>query len=337
MPTTRYDIVGCGAVVEQRHAPVLNALRQATDLSIAGCYDRNPEAAGRLAATVEAERWGERSSPSEGDGVDAVLIATPPSSHAEIAADYIGAGKSVFLEKPITRTPEEARQLVEAAEQRPVRAAVNQFWRFSPSANIARRWLHDKLDRIDSITASEGVRLEWSPSSNYLIEDPYGGVVHDFGTHVLDLVLYLLGFDQGDGGVSVEVHGVTKDPPQEPSHECRARLALSGPGTERIAVDLKVSRLQPLPRGVTVRGSFGVLFVPAECAPSPILFQGEDGFRLSSAENELEPADLGGCFLLAHQEFLDALHDRTTRTRIDAGRFLLLTEILESLRAEGGS
>lgn len=95
LPPVSYDIVGCGSVVEQRHAPVLNALRQTTDLSIAGCYDRNPEAARRLAAMVEAKRWGERAAPREDDGVDAVLIATPPSSHAEIASDYIDAGKSV--------------------------------------------------------------------------------------------------------------------------------------------------------------------------------------------------------------------------------------------------
>jgi predicted dehydrogenase len=50
--------------------------------------------------------------------VDAVVIATPVSSHFQLAMAALKAGKHVFVEKPITSTSEEARQLIEEAERR---------------------------------------------------------------------------------------------------------------------------------------------------------------------------------------------------------------------------
>jgi predicted dehydrogenase len=47
--------------------------------------------------------------------VDAVIIATPPSSHAPLGLKAIGAGKHVLIEKPLATTTEDARTLVEAA------------------------------------------------------------------------------------------------------------------------------------------------------------------------------------------------------------------------------
>lgn len=48
--------------------------------------------------------------------VDAVIIATPPSSHAPLALKAIAAGKHVLIEKPMATTTDAARTLIEAAE-----------------------------------------------------------------------------------------------------------------------------------------------------------------------------------------------------------------------------
>jgi predicted dehydrogenase len=48
--------------------------------------------------------------------VDAVVIATPPTTHASLALRAITAGKHVLIEKPMATTTDEARTLVEAAE-----------------------------------------------------------------------------------------------------------------------------------------------------------------------------------------------------------------------------
>src|SRR5215831_8691981 len=50
------------------------------------------------------------------DGVDAVTIATPPHTHAELALAAIAAGKHVICEKPFARDTAEARRVLAAAE-----------------------------------------------------------------------------------------------------------------------------------------------------------------------------------------------------------------------------
>ena len=49
-------------------------------------------------------------------GVDAVTIATPPHTHAELALEAIGAGRHVLCEKPFARDTAEGRRVLDAAQ-----------------------------------------------------------------------------------------------------------------------------------------------------------------------------------------------------------------------------
>ncbi|HEX2967038.1 MAG TPA: Gfo/Idh/MocA family oxidoreductase, partial [Syntrophorhabdaceae bacterium] len=49
------------------------------------------------------------------DTCDAALIASPTETHYEVGKAFLGAGKHVFMEKPITVTPDQAQELVETA------------------------------------------------------------------------------------------------------------------------------------------------------------------------------------------------------------------------------
>jgi predicted dehydrogenase len=333
----RYDIVGCGAVTRVGHVPALRILQQRFELEIAGCYDRNPDLAEKVAGMLGAERWGTAAAPKDGDSVDAALIATPPQVHPAVASQYLERGKSTLVEKPFAPRASEAEDLVREAREHRARVAVNQLWRFYPSTVVARRLLRDQLGEVQSVEASEGFRWDWSPTSNYVVEDPWGGVIHDTGAHLIDAVLYLLGLDEEGSDAAVKIGEVTKTPSGEPSHECRAQLDLDVPGGRRVGVDLLISRLRPVARGVKVRGTFGTLFLPSLFAFAPILFRGSDAFRLRPAESAAEPRDLAGCFLLAHTEFLAGIRDPEATTRIDGARFLLLNRILESLHDRAGA
>ncbi len=65
--------------------------------------------------------------------VDAVAIATPVSSHFELAMAALKAGKHVLVEKPMTETAEQAARLVEEADRR----ATSCSWSTTPSSTPA--------------------------------------------------------------------------------------------------------------------------------------------------------------------------------------------------------
>jgi predicted dehydrogenase len=330
------DIVGCGTVVQQVHVPVIKVLRDRTAVRIEGCYDRDPEQARRTAAMVGAERWAAEVGPDQDSEVEGALIATPPGSHAEIAGKYVRSSKGVFIEKPFTATAREASELVAESRARSVRIAVDHFWRFYPSVNVARSFLAPRLDQIDSIEAAEGFRWGWNPASDYVTEDRFGGVIHDSGAHLVDLVLYLLSLDVEDDETAIDATPVTKIPAREPSHECEGWLTLRPATAQEVAVRVTLSRLRPLARGVKVHGSFGTLFVPATFAFAPLLFDGSNGFRLRSAEPRPEPGDEFDCVLLIHLDFLHGLRDSGLSSRADGARFLRLSQVLESLHGGDG-
>jgi predicted dehydrogenase len=73
--------------------------------------------------------------------VDAVDIATPADTHLELAARALRAGKDCFVEKPLTRTLGEARQLVEAVDATGRLLQVGHIFRFHPVSDLLRRCL----------------------------------------------------------------------------------------------------------------------------------------------------------------------------------------------------
>lgn len=65
--------------------------------------------------------------------VDVVDIVTPTTTHFDMASQAIQAGKHIFIEKPITRTVEEAEELIKLAKEFQVKAQVGHVERFNPA------------------------------------------------------------------------------------------------------------------------------------------------------------------------------------------------------------
>jgi predicted dehydrogenase len=79
------------------------------------------------------------------DAVDAVSIATPTPAHFEVAARAIERGKHVFLEKPITETVQQARDLNAMAGAKGVFIQVGHIERFNPAIVAIDKYKPDPL------------------------------------------------------------------------------------------------------------------------------------------------------------------------------------------------
>ncbi len=112
--------------------------------------------------------------------VDAVDIVTPTVTHFALASQALQAGKHVFIEKPVTHTVAEGRQLLQLAEQQGVKVQVGHVERFNPA-----------------FTGLQGMALApmFIESHRLSAFSPRGtdvSVILDLMIHDLDLVLHLV-------------------------------------------------------------------------------------------------------------------------------------------------
>jgi predicted dehydrogenase len=112
--------------------------------------------------------------------VDAVSIVTPTAAHFEVAARFLGSGKHLLIEKPITNTTDEATQLVDLAKSKQLILQVGHVERFNPVLKV----LEERLTHPRFIEAH---RLSPYPGRSTDI-----GVVMDLMIHDLEVILHLV-------------------------------------------------------------------------------------------------------------------------------------------------
>lgn len=125
--------------------------------------------------------------------IDAVLLATPNSMHAEQTIAALTAGKHVFCQKPISLTLKEADAVVAAAKRAPDQVLQFGFMlRFTPPLPALQRRI--SAGELGPLIAAQAAVFGWEPSSEWFYEPKNGGgVILDTLVHFGDLVLWLFG------------------------------------------------------------------------------------------------------------------------------------------------
>ncbi|MET7951001.1 Gfo/Idh/MocA family oxidoreductase [Micromonospora sp. NPDC005324] len=196
MKPVGWGVVGCGWVARDHVAP---AIRAAGHRLVAAC-DPDPAAARGLApdrvATTDLHKL------LDHPEVEAVHVATPNHTHADVVAAVAKAGLPVLCEKPLAATVPDARRLVDAAGGSLAGAAFDQ--RFHPAhQRIAEMVAAGDLGTVTAIRIVYGCWLpeRWSPDGrphdNWRIDRARsgGGALVDLAPHGVDLVGVLLGDD----------------------------------------------------------------------------------------------------------------------------------------------
>ena len=129
--------------------------------------------------------------------VQAVIVATPPSTHLEICERCFAAGKHVLLEKPIELNLERATRLLELATLAGLQLGVVLQHRFRQASQVLQKLLMD--GRLGEVQAAS-VRVPWWRSQAYYNEPGRGtfardgsGVLLTQAIHTLDLFRALVG------------------------------------------------------------------------------------------------------------------------------------------------
>jgi predicted dehydrogenase len=127
---------------------------------------------------------------------DAVYLATPHHLHLEMIRAAVHAGKSVFVEKPLTRTISEAKKLI--AEIDGAKVGVNYQYRYDSGCYaLARAVQSSALGKVHSVR----INIPWHRTQKYFdgaiwhktIATAGGGTLITQGSHFLDVALWALG------------------------------------------------------------------------------------------------------------------------------------------------
>lgn len=124
-----------------------------------------------------------------------IAIATPPSSHAEIACAAMEAGKHVIIEKPIALSIADAREIISIRDKTDMRATVDYMLRFNPIVDVLTEWNKSlpfgTLRRVvvENYAQDESLNAEhwfWDKKIS-------GGIFIEHGTHFFDLISHISG------------------------------------------------------------------------------------------------------------------------------------------------
>ncbi len=186
MKPVRIGVIGCGNVFSAYRA-ILDKLelQGAAELVIACGREKQ-----RTLVKVKHFTTNDREV-IENDGVDLVLILTPPSEHARLASEALKAGKHVLMEKPLATNLDDARGLVEVAEKGRTHLLCAPFTWLSPTFQTMAARIHaGDIGKPCSARARYGWSGPWWSEWFYRGQ---GGCIFDLGVYCIASLSGLLG------------------------------------------------------------------------------------------------------------------------------------------------
>jgi predicted dehydrogenase len=216
MNKINWGIIGCGDVTELKSGPAFNKV---SDSALVAVMRRDAAKAADYALRHNVPRWYDDAEKLINDPeVNAIYIATPPSSHEEYTLAAFNAGKPVYVEKPMTTDYAAACRMVDTADAKKLKLVVAHYRREQPRFKKVKQLIKDKA--IGEIIL---VRLELSkpPLTKEEMADPMiawridptvagGGLFNDLSPHQLDLMYYFFGPVKKVMGIATNQGGIYK-------------------------------------------------------------------------------------------------------------------------------
>src|ERR1044072_2126533 len=196
MGTIRWGIIGCGDVTEVKSGP---GFQKANHSTLVAVMRRDGLLAKDYAERHGVSHWYDDASQLINDPeVDAVYVATPPSSHRQYTLMAAQAGKPAYVEKPMALNFDECREMIAACQTAGVPLFVAYYRRALP------RFLKFK-ELVDSGAIGEARFVSvalYQPAGNLnaatlpwrvVPEISGGGLFVDLASHTLDFLDYVFG------------------------------------------------------------------------------------------------------------------------------------------------
>ncbi len=188
--TIRWAILGSGPVARK----FTLGLRQAPDAAATLVASRDPAKAEAFARDLGLRAAASYEAAAGSGEIDAVYIATPPSSHRALALAAIAAGKPVLVEKPFAANAADAEAIVEAARSAGVFCMEAMWTRFLPLVTHLKALIAEgAIGEARSFSGSFGAATPPEPGASLFDPAQGGGALLHRGVYPLSLACHLLG------------------------------------------------------------------------------------------------------------------------------------------------
>ena len=199
MKIIKWGFIGCGEVTERKSGP---AFAEIEGSQVAAVMSRSELRARTYAVRHGVPKWYTDAQQLIDDpDVNAVYVATPPSSHATFAIMAMKAGKPVYVEKPLAASYEDCARVNRIAEQTGVPCFVAYYRRYLPYFQRVKE-IVDKgvIGRVINVQVRFAVppreldythpeKLPWRLQPDVA----GGGYFYDLAPHQLDLLQHFFG------------------------------------------------------------------------------------------------------------------------------------------------
>jgi len=181
----RFGILGAGRIGKV-HTATIGASSRAKVVFVA---DAMPKAAADLAATVGAKTASVEEIIKSKD-VDAILIATPTGTHADLIEAASNAGKAILCEKPVSLSVDRILNCLKVVEKNKSNLMIGFNRRFDPNfANLQSRIAKGDIGNVELATIIS--RDPAPPPVEYVKGS--GGLFRDMMIHDFDMARFLVG------------------------------------------------------------------------------------------------------------------------------------------------
>lgn len=190
----RIGIIGCGGIANGKHLPSLSKLTNVELVAFCDIIQESAETAAAKYGIEGALVCEDYKEVLQDATIDIVHVLTPNISHAEIAIAALEAGKHVMCEKPMAKTAEDARRMVETAKRTGKKLTIGYNNRFrADSQHLKNVCAEGELGHI-YFAKAHAIRRRAVPTWGVFLDEEKqgGGPLIDIGTHALDLTLWMM-------------------------------------------------------------------------------------------------------------------------------------------------
>lgn len=192
--TVRIGIIGCGGIANGKHLPALAKIKNVEMVAFCDIIEERAVKAAEEYGVEGAKVYTDYKELLKDESIEVVHVLTPNRSHSFITVDSLEAGKHVMCEKPMAKTYEEAKKMLEASKRTGKKLTIGYQSRWRGDSLYLNKMCRD--GELGDIYFAKAIALRrravptWGVFLNEYEQG--GGPLIDIGTHALDLTLWMM-------------------------------------------------------------------------------------------------------------------------------------------------